>query len=323
MANPSVSPFATRSESAVRLAVLGGQRLGIRVDEPRVLHDVFNVLVHLAPSPVVVRVPSLSLRNAEEQAAQQRNELAVTGWLADTAEAAGETPLVVRPSPLVPREPLLVEDRSLTFWEYVEEKAAWRDAGEDEAQLTARLDEQCGWTPRLHAALADCPVELPTLSPVVPATGLALSELRKNAQLIPGADLDRAEEEYAVLESVFPDLESRFPGARSQVLHGDAPAYNVLRTGRGHLFGDFEDTTRGPVEWDLALVGPEGVAAYEDAGGVRLDRDLLRLMGRARQLQVVGAMALVPQMPQMGPTLEPMIAQWRESEPLTSGNLAG
>jgi hypothetical protein len=63
---------------------------------------VFSVVVHLSPAPVVVRVPTVLphtvAADPDVQAAQQRSELAVAGWLADRGHS------VVPPSPLVPRE---------------------------------------------------------------------------------------------------------------------------------------------------------------------------------------------------------------------------
>ncbi|MFE7119062.1 aminoglycoside phosphotransferase family protein [Streptomyces sp. NPDC057654] len=311
-AESSGRTLSTRAELAVRLATTAGRRLGLRADEPRVLHDVFNVLVHLAPDPVVVRVPTLALTSAAEQAAKQRDELAVAGWLADRGAR------VVRPSPLVPREPVEIEGKSLTFWEYVHEVDALGDLSEaDPGRLEEHFTQQAGWTAKLHGSLAEYPGELPTLSPLVPALGPALAELRSRPQSLTVADLDRAEREYAALETLVRDLPAYFPGARVQALHGDAPFYNVLRTAEGYLFNDFEDVTRGPVEWDLTLAGPRGIAEYERVSGTRIDPDLLSAMEGARLLQIVGALAVVPKMPELGPMLEPMVAQWRARTELT------
>ncbi|MGW4129721.1 hypothetical protein [Amycolatopsis japonica] len=49
---------AARTARAVAAAVSAGRDLGITVTEPEVLYDVFSVIVRLAPSPVVVRVPT-------------------------------------------------------------------------------------------------------------------------------------------------------------------------------------------------------------------------------------------------------------------------
>ncbi|MEU1311907.1 phosphotransferase [Streptomyces cinnamoneus] len=301
---------SSRAERAVRIATAAGRRRGLRADSPRVLHDVFNVLVHLAPDPVVVRVPSLTLVSAEEQTARQRRELAVAGWLADAGAP------VVGPSPLVPREPVEAEGTSLTFWEYVHESATDGDSADPHA-LEDRFVEQTGRAAELHRLLAGYPGELPVLSSLVPATGSSLDALRKQPQqFLTTADLDRAEGEYAVLEALVGDVPAHFPDARLQALHGDSPGYNVIRTATGPLFSDFEDVTRGPVEWDLTLVGPRGIAAYEQAGGGPVDRGLLDVMEGARMLQVVGALALVPSMPELGPMLEPVVAQWRARAPL-------
>ncbi|MEU7044535.1 aminoglycoside phosphotransferase family protein [Streptomyces varsoviensis] len=304
--------LSSRAQLAVRLATTAGRRLGLRADEPRVLHDVFNVLVHLAPDPVVVRVPTLALASVTEQAAKQRHELAVAGWLADRGAP------VVRPSPLVPREPVEIEGKSLTFWEFVSEVDTLGELSEaDPGRLEEHFAEQTGWTAELHALLAEYPGELPVLSPLVPALAEPLAQLRERPQTLTPADLDRAEREYQVLEAVVRDLPAHFPGARLRTLHGDAPFYNVLRTAEGYLFNDFEDVTRGPAEWDLTLVGPRGITEYERVSGARVDPALLTFMEGARLLQIVGALAIVPQLPELGPMLEPSIAQWRARAELT------
>lgn len=302
--------LSERALRAVDIATRAGRRLGLHGREPRVLHDVFNVLVHLAPEPVVVRVPSLGFAGAEELERKQRRELAVAGWLADTGAP------VVRPSPLVPREPVVTDGTSLTFWEFVsEEKPA---ADED---LQERFVEQTGNAAELHALLARYPGELPVLSPLVPGLRPLLDELgKRRPDGLTAADLDRAESEYAALEALAADLPAHFPGARLQALHGDSPAYNTLRvTGGRRLFSDFEDVTLGPVEWDLTLVGPRGIEAYERAGGGPVDPALLEAMEGARLLQVVGALAFVPMMPEMGAMLEPAVARWRDRAPLSAG----
>ncbi|WP_091101296.1 aminoglycoside phosphotransferase family protein [Nonomuraea pusilla] len=299
---------AERGERAVRAATSAARRLGLRPGEPRVLHDVFNVLVHLDPEPVVVRVPSLTFATAAEQAERQRRELDVVRWL------AGQGAPVVRPSPLVPPEPVESEGRSLTFWEYVEERDPVRDVPAEEWET--RFAEQTGWTAPLHALLARYPGPLPTLSPLVPGARAALDELARRPGDLTPDDLDRAEREYAALEALLPELPVRFPGTRPQPLHGDAPAYNVLRTAGGHLFADFEDVTRGPVEWDLAGCGPRGVEAYLRAGGTPVDSRLLDTMERARLFQAVAALAYAPLMPELAGLLEPLVRQWRDRPPL-------
>jgi hypothetical protein len=48
---------AVRTDRAVAAAADAGRDLGLTVTGPRVLYEVFSVVVHLPSAPVVVRVP--------------------------------------------------------------------------------------------------------------------------------------------------------------------------------------------------------------------------------------------------------------------------
>ena len=58
--------------------------------------------------------------------------------------------------------------------------------------------------------------------------------------------------------------------AAEQLLHGEPHPWNVLNTKNGPLFIDFENSARGPVEYDLAWVPKEVSERYPDA-----DQDLV------------------------------------------------
>ncbi|WP_143659478.1 hypothetical protein [Streptomyces sp. MP131-18] len=90
--------LAARTARALDAAVAAGRALGLAVTDAAVLHDVFSVVVHLAPSPVVVRVPAVlpSSAGPDAQAAQQQTELDLVSRLAEQGVP------VVPPSPLVP-----------------------------------------------------------------------------------------------------------------------------------------------------------------------------------------------------------------------------
>lgn len=328
--DPALSP---RAEQALPLAVEAGERFGLTVEQPRVLHDIFNVLVHLAPSPVVVRVPSLEFLPTEERAAQQRRELAVAGWLADNQETpansgagdpgpAGSGVAVVRPSPLVPREPALVGGRSVTFWEFVTEVDPFSALTTPEA-MEERLVEQAGWTAGLHARLADYPGQLPLMTPFSSELDTMLAQLRAHPGELTRDELARVDQEHTVLSTLVNELPERFPDARVQPLHGDAPAYNLLRTGDGWLFSDFEEVTSGPVELDLALIGPRAVEEYERVSGTAIDRSLLNVLEGGGLLRAVAALALTPRMPELSAMLQPAIDQWRARPPLTMADIGG
>jgi hypothetical protein len=297
----------------VAAATASGTELGLRVDEPHVLYDVFSVIVHLAPTPVVVRVPTVLppsyVKDPDAQTAQQRAELAVAGWLADRGHP------VVPPSPLVPREPVRRDGFSMTFWQFVEHVP---DAEPDMRRRVAQ-------TARLHAALRDYDgTELGFWAPFGTYIPEGLAELRRLPDLVCAADLARAQREWAVLGPVLTSraaFESAFPGADIQPIHGDAPYHNMIATPDGELWSDFELVTMGSVESDLAMVGPEGVATYDEAAvalGLRpLDERVLRVAEAAARLATIAALAMAPELPMLVDAVKPVIDQWRDTPPVT------
>ncbi|WP_308197885.1 phosphotransferase [Saccharopolyspora soli] len=297
--------LAARTSRALDAAIAAGRDLGLTVTDATVLHDMFSVVVHLAPSPVVVRVPTVlpSYADLHTQAARQQVELDVVAWLAEQG-----TP-VIPPSPLVPREPVRHNGFSMTFWQFVELDNSAEPDFVHNASLIADL----------HAALRDYPRDLPFLSAAEPkmvAEGLAALEARPD--LIAPADLDRARREWEVLEPVVSSrtgFEAAFPGIDVQPIHGDAPVVNIVATPDGALYADFELVTLGPVEWDLALFGPDCEAAYNSAAqrrGLRqLDERLLRVVTAVGMSRTVACLAFTPQLPMLAEALKPAIEQWR------------
>lgn len=306
-----------RTCRAVRAAAEAGRDLGLAVTAPRVLHDAFSVIVHLAPAPAVARVPTVlppSMADPAVQAAQQRAELDVVGWLADRGHP------VVGPSSLVPREPVSRDGFAMTFWEHVEQD-------HDRAPEHAR---SCAMTAELHCALREYPGELPWLAPLFEPGGAgvvprSLAALEHRPELVDRADLDRAWRDWTALEPVIGSREAfraALPGIDVQPIHGDAPTYNTIPTSAGLLCSDFELSCLGPAEWDLALVGAEGRAAYDAAAdrlGLRaIHGRALQLVELAGMLQAVACLELVPQLPALAEGLEPLLQQWRAMPPFDS-----
>ncbi|BBY19296.1 aminoglycoside phosphotransferase family protein [Mycolicibacterium litorale] len=299
--------LAARTARAVTAATAAGRDLGLHVDEPRVLYDVFSVIVHLAPSPVVVRVPTVlpaSVRSSpERQTAQQRAELSVAGWLTDRGLP------VVPPSPLVPREPVVLDGFSMTFWQYLD---AVSDGEPDLAQ-------RCASTAGLHAALREYDGGglgfFTQFETYIPA---ALTELEHQPGLLDAADVQRARQDWEHLAPVLTSragFEAAFPGVDVQPIHGDAPFHNMIPTATGEYWSDFELVTLGAVESDLALVGPEGHAAYDAAAvglGLRaLDERVLAVTESAALLASVACLAMAPQLPMLVDALAPAVQSWR------------
>lgn len=229
-----------RADRAVATAVPAAGDHDYRPGTPRVLHDLFSVVVALEPEPVVVRVPT------------------------------------VLPPGLDP-------------------------AGQAAAHRAATTS-----------------VELDRMHPLDDSVAAMLDALRHDSTHVSPTDRDSALREWAMILAVLGDeagCADRFPGTRPQPVHGDSPAYNVLRTPDGPCDADLEHVCVGPVEWDPTFAGPEVVAAYERAADRPVHAELLALCEEARLVQLVACFAMVPQQPGLGDGMSPLLELWRASEP--------
>lgn len=109
-------------------------------------------------------------------------------------------------------------------------------------------------------------------------------------------------------------FEARFPGVGLQPIHGDSPPANIFSGVDGDLYADFELVTLGPVEWDLAALGPEHESAYNRGArrhGTRpLNVEVLGFVNALGMLRVVATLTLVPQLPELMEYLKPAVDQW-------------
>ncbi|SFS85789.1 phosphotransferase family protein [Saccharopolyspora flava] len=223
----------------------------------------------------------------------------MVAWLAEQGHP------VIPPSPLVPREPVLRDGFSMTFWQFTE----FLETVEPDYVRNA------GLVADLHRALREYPGELPFLSAAEPQW--ITDSLEDLGDRLDPADLDRARREWAVLEPLVRSrsaFESEF-GVDLQPIHGDAPAFNLVPTPNGELYADFELVGLGPPEWDLAAFGPECAASYDTrarALGLReLDERVLRFVNAVGALRSVSCLALAPQLPMLADAVRPAIEQWR------------
>jgi Ser/Thr protein kinase RdoA (MazF antagonist) len=230
---------------AVRAAVEVAAAHGVECARPVVLRDGSNVLVHLAPTPVVARVAAVTGLVRAAVGEHLARDVALAGWL------AGRGVPVVAPTGELPAGPHVHAGRTMTFWTYVP-----HDPGHV-------------WTPAefgpllagLHAELRHYPGDLPT-EPLLSDVPLALAYLRSVGDPLLSPD------DMAALAEDARRCAAELTG-NPVPLHGDAHPGNVLATPDGPVWTDFEDCWRGPVEWDLAclaatgrLDGPAAVAAY-------------------------------------------------------------
>jgi hypothetical protein len=215
-------------EAAVSLA----RSQGLSVDEPVVLRDLSNLLVHLRPSPVVARV-------ATTTAAAHEGGL---GWLLREVEVAqflvARGAPVVAPAAELPPGPHTHEGWAITFWRHVDHDPRRSPEG---AEVGAALRV-------LHEELAPYPGELPGLAGVLDEVERLIGRLARTDGLLP----DDTERLWSTLARVRGAIEGA--GLPERPLHGDAHAGNLLLTSSGPLWTDLEDTFRGPVDWDLACL---------------------------------------------------------------------
>ncbi len=249
-----------RSRRAVAAAVALARENGLHVGEPVVLNDLFSLMVHLRPAPVVARVATRMPRMRAPIVEWLGLEIAVTTFLSER-----DAP-VVAPSRELPAGPHERDGFAISFWTYVEPDP---DRTPTAADCSAML-------PDLHAALRSYPGELPALCANDIPRGLEV--LDQGATGLSGADVDLLRTSAERLRSLW-----EAPGGDAQPLHGDAHPGNLIATRDGDLLWiDFEDVCLGPVEWDLATIMDPGAVATHH----RPDPEVLARCTELRALQV-------------------------------------
>jgi hypothetical protein len=254
---------------ALRAAVAVAARHGLRCGEPVVLRDASNLLVRLAPAPVVARVSTVT-STVRDGGAWLAREVAVASHLA----AAGAP--VVAPTAEIAPGPHQHDGLALSFWTYVEETDAPLDAREAGRRL--RL---------CHDALTSFAGELPRMAVLDEAQAIL-------ERLAAAGSLDEAD--AAALRRAGMTVRERIDrlALAMQPIHGDAHLHNVIDGADGPLWNDWEDTFLGPRAWDLGCLhaaarafgrDPQPVAAAQDGYGDHLDDDALDAFVEARRFQ--------------------------------------
>jgi Ser/Thr protein kinase RdoA (MazF antagonist) len=262
----------TRAETGVERAIAFARGQGLAAERGEIISESANLLVRLEPGPHLARMSHLiDLVRADGELPWYQHEVAVTRFLAE----AGET---------VPRpigDPVRDEDGvSLCLWEWLEHDPRPQTTDRELGQALRRL----------HRALAGYQGELPSTAEV-------LGEI----DVLAGSLMDDDDEMLRAAGAALPQRRAELVAAiddvwdgRSQALHGDAHAANVVAVDSQLVWIDFEDTQRGPVEYDLATtVGNARVHGGMDeqeflAGyGGGWNPELVELMIQARRLQVI------------------------------------
>jgi aminoglycoside phosphotransferase (APT) family kinase protein len=261
--------IAELTRQGQRAALALARRLGLPAGDPVILSSRGNLLLRLAPAPVVARVATLTALSRNDPFAWLAREVAVAGYV------AGRGGPVVAPSALADPGPHRQDGFAISLWEYVEVAHGAAGPAETGAALA-----------QLHRAAAGCPADLGDFLPARDHISEGLDALERDAALDAGT-LSSLRELHARLLAELAPL-----AGPSGVLHGDAHPGNLLRAGDGRwLWIDLEETSRGPLAWDLAVLAgrppsDEPLRAYAaEAGTAVPDLAGLVMFGRARLLE--------------------------------------
>ena len=220
--------------------VAAAKDLGLRVDAPTVLGAGANVVVHLAPSPVVARVATMTADMRGGAFSYLRRERDICQALIERGvDVAG-------PTDLVDPGPHSMGDRAFLLLGYQELRPVDLDSDSD-ATATGR-------------ALADLLTVMAELPPEVGGgdEGHPWQELdRLLTALATTTDRTAIETIGRYVES----LRASEPVVATQLVHGDAHRVNVAYGRSGITWFDFEDANHRPMAWDLATLNRSWPAA--------------------------------------------------------------
>ncbi|MEM7271489.1 MAG: phosphotransferase [Actinomycetota bacterium] len=241
-------------EPVVRLV----ETLGVEAAEPRVIRVGANLVVHLAPAPIVARVATLTAEMRGRPLDYLRRERVVC----DALMARGVN--IVATTDLVDPGPHEVDGTACLLLNHHRLAPVDFDSSADAVRVGRAFAQ-------LSAALCDLPSHLGGGDGAEADDGQPWEEvavlMRTVAPTTEASTVDR-------IAGVVETLRAGEPDDRWQLVHGDAHRSNVALDDRGEIIWfDFEDTNRRPPAWDLASLHRSWPAAGRvaaDALGVEL-----------------------------------------------------
>ncbi|MEL7482363.1 MAG: phosphotransferase [Pseudomonadota bacterium] len=242
----------------------------MEIEDVKLIGGYANFMFKLEPFEIVARVTG-SAGTVRHGGAWLAREVD----LADYLNRAGLN--VVRPSSDVPSGPHKHGTQYVTFWEHLDLISESPSPSEVGAHLH-----------KIHKVLESYPKDLPTAGALDEVW--AILERSEVMDRLPANDLSiisrRSDRVRQYLSNRRLDC---------QPLHGDAHYGNLWRTPHGLVWGDFEDTFMGPIEWDLACMtassfvlgrGEAARTALEAYAG-SYDTALLDVLVTARTIQAI------------------------------------
>jgi Phosphotransferase enzyme family len=204
---------------------------GLTKDQAIVMYSGSNVLVHLRPVPVVARVMTGTVALHDDPYRWLEREISVLEFLAPSG-------LAVAPSPLIAPGPHHHDGLWMTFSEWIPDVEPATHLGHAHRLGRALRD--------LHDALGPFEGELGSLR----ALREDIERLHRQLRPVDGREADAISSLRARMDGL---SEVVFESTRpTQALHGDVSLSNLLHTPHRLVWNDFEDTFRGPVDWDVA-----------------------------------------------------------------------
>ena len=250
--------------------------LGVEA-KPAIVADKSNLVLRLAPHPIIARV-AMATSLVRVGMAWLRREVEINRFLADHGCS------VTRPATGMPAGPFERHGLVISFWD--EERIVAERAEPHAAGAALR---------QAHRALARYDrAALPVWGNVEEAR-----QVFARARFFTEPELRRMQRVWEKVDEIVASAPSRT--ASFQAVHGDAHIGNVLATARGPVWTDWEDAFVGPVEWDIAslrskaeLFGEEreDIDAMTEAYGGDYDVDLARDLGLVRNVQVISWLAI-------------------------------
>lgn len=167
---------------------------------------------------------------------------------------------VVPPSGELPPGPHDQGGFAVTFWEYVGHDRSYVPSMNEAGVMLRELHRALRDSREASGAMPEDAVlrDLPWMGPLTEIPRWI--DWIERGGVLGAADCSLLRRSQAEIEK-----RVRAAGGGQQALHGDAHKGNLLKTPRGLLWTDFEDSCFGPVAWDLACFARTAAGNLEDA----------------------------------------------------------